>query len=141
MFDTECLHTPFLPPPSSSSLNRSPMLKPSQHGLATVPEGTLVNLDDSYTPSSPRDHRAEQRENREQRDQPKRRPGFAKRPGDKEYRRQNGGNGTEDAGADSENDDDWEEEEWVPDVFLFEYGTVVIWGMTEKEEKTFLRMM
>jgi uncharacterized Rmd1/YagE family protein len=23
-------------------------------------------------------------------------------------------------------------------VFLFEYGTVVIWGMTEREEKRFL---
>lgn len=38
-----------------------------------------------------------------------------------------------------DSEDEWEEEEWVPDVFLFEYGTVVIWGMTEREEKAFLK--
>lgn len=27
----------------------------------------------------------------------------------------------------------------IPEVFLFEYGVVVIWGMTEQEEKRFLR--
>jgi hypothetical protein len=114
------------------------MLKPSQ-GLTTVPEGTLVNLDESY-PSTPPPAT---------RDQPKRRPGFAKRPGGSgkgNLPHQQNGNGAgadvdEGAGAESENDDDWEEEEWVPDVFLFEYGTVVIWGMTEREEKTFLRML
>lgn len=47
----------------------------------------------------------------------------------------NNGNGT---GNGDETDDDEHEEEWVPDVFLFEYGTVVVWGMTEKEEKKFL---
>lgn len=44
----------------------------------------------------------------------------------------NGNNGGDDT------DDEEYDEEWVPDVFLFEYGTVVIWGMTEKEEKRFL---
>jgi uncharacterized Rmd1/YagE family protein len=129
MFDTECLHTPFLPPPSSSSYPRSPKVRP--HALTTVPEGTLVNLDEGYLGTPPRD-------------QPKRRPGFAKRPGGADrIRKNNVANGLdiEDAGVESENDDDWEEEEWVPDVFLFEYGTVVIWGMTEKEEKSFLRML
>ena len=43
--------------------------------------------------------------------------------------------------AEHSDDDDFEEEEWVPDVFLFEYGTVVIWGMTEREEKAFLRSL
>lgn len=108
------------------------MLKPVQL-LNTVPEGNLLNLDDntagigsaplSYSPTS------------KPRDLPKRRPGFAKAPGAKDRRVRNG----DDAGGESDADDDWEEEEWVPDVFLFEYGTVVIWGMTEREEKTFLR--
>jgi uncharacterized Rmd1/YagE family protein len=29
----------------------------------------------------------------------------------------------------------------IPEVFLFDYGTVVIWGMTEVEEKRFLASM
>ena len=91
MFDSECLFTPYLPPPSSSRL------KPQ------IPEGDLLNLDN------------------------KRKTGFSRLPG---ARRK----------VDGE-DDDFEEEEWVPDVFLFEYGTVVIWGMTEKEEKAFLKSL
>ena len=41
-------------------------------------------------------------------------------------------------GSDWEGDEDDAEEEWVPDLFVFEYGTVVIWGMTEREEKRVL---
>jgi uncharacterized Rmd1/YagE family protein len=41
-------------------------------------------------------------------------------------------------GSDWEGDEDDGDEEWVPDLFVFEYGTVVIWGMTEKEEKRVL---
>lgn len=104
--------------------------------LMPVPEGDLLNLDeDQYRAAPPRDA-------------PKRRTGFAKRPGGDNHRRDRERALDRDRdrddnwdGADSENDDDWEEEDWVPDVFLFEYGTIVIWGMTEKEEKQFLRSM
>lgn len=41
-------------------------------------------------------------------------------------------------GLDSGDEDDDEDEEWLPDLFVFEYGTVVMWGMTEKEEKRVL---
>jgi uncharacterized Rmd1/YagE family protein len=41
-------------------------------------------------------------------------------------------------GSDWEGDEDDADEEWVPDLFVFEYGTVVIWGMTEREEKRVL---
>ena len=66
---------------------------------------------------------------------PRRKTGFSKRPGVAKE------NGVEDRVDGADDDDDFEEEEWVPDVFLFEYGTVVIWGMTEKEEKAFLRSL
>ncbi|WWC65002.1 uncharacterized protein I303_107616 [Kwoniella dejecticola CBS 10117] len=148
IFDTECLHTPYLPPPTSSSSNfRSPHLKPVQ-AANHVPEADLLNLggnnhtNDNYPkrPASP---------SRSNSGEVKRRTGFTKRPGPSSIRRKSSkdvndegyeiGNGKEN-GNDSErdDDDDFEEEEWVPDVFLFEYGTVVIWGMTEKEEKRFL---
>ncbi|KAK4689648.1 required for meiotic nuclear division protein 1, partial [Tremellales sp. Uapishka_1] len=110
LFDTDCLHTPYLPPPSSSSV-RSPPKK------TAVPEGDLLNLS-STSPTKSTEEDTEV----------KRRTGFSKRPGGKKR----------ESGTDSENEDDFEEEEWVPDVFLFEYGTVVIWGMTEREEKRFL---
>ncbi|KAL1412469.1 sporulation protein rmd1 [Vanrija albida] len=131
VFDTECLHTPYLPPPTTgSALNRSPALKPVQP-LTPVPEGNLLNLDDddtvSYSPA-----RLPVRS-----DATKRKTGFAKRPGGGN-RWQNGDEANDKNDAETD-DEDWEEEEWVPDVFLFEYGTVVIWGMTEKEEKAFLR--
>ncbi|KAJ9105956.1 hypothetical protein QFC19_003291 [Naganishia cerealis] len=41
-------------------------------------------------------------------------------------------------GSDWEGDEDEGDEEWMPDLFVFEYGTVVIWGMTEREEKRVL---
>jgi len=109
MFDTECLHTPYLPPPASAS--KSPPI---------VPEADLLTLDDSPRGTSP-----------------KRETGFSKRPGGRRK------SGAEDKvkEVDSENEEEFEEEEWVPDVFVFEYGTVVIWGMTEKEEKAFLRSL
>lgn len=135
VFDTECLHTPYLPPPTSASaLNRSPAIKPVQTAaLLPVPEGNLLNLDDdetvSYSPA-----RVPARS-----DATKRKTGFARRPGGGGNRWQNGDEATDK--NDETDDEDWEEEEWVPDVFLFEYGTVVIWGMTEKEEKAFLRSM
>lgn len=59
----------------------------------------------------------------------RRKTGFSKTPGGRARNPPTNG---------EETDDDEHEEEWVPDVFLFEYGTVVIWGMTEKEEKRFL---
>ena len=116
MFDTECLHTPYLPPPTTNtntntnSGHRSPALKPHRH---TVPEAYLLNLDTNKPPIA------------------RRKTGFSKTPGGRSRQPSNGGNG-------EETDDDEHDEEWVPDVFLFEYGTVVIWGMTEKEEKRFL---
>lgn len=42
--------------------------------------------------------------------------------------------------SEREEDDDFEDE-WILDVFLFEYGCVVFWGMMEKEEKKFLVSM
>jgi len=121
MFDTECLHTPYLPPPSTSNTNtnqggghRSPALKPHQRN--SVPEADLLNLDGSNT-NKPKVTR--------------RKTGFSKTPGGHSRNQPSNGNG-------EETDDDEHDEEWVPDVFLFEYGTVVIWGMTEKEEKRFL---
>ena len=121
MFDTECLHTPYLPPPSTSNTNtnqsgghRSPALKPHQRN--SVPEADLLNLDASNT-NKPKVTR--------------RKTGFSKTPGGHSRNQPSNGNG-------EETDDDEHDEEWVPDVFLFEYGTVVIWGMTEKEEKRFL---
>jgi uncharacterized Rmd1/YagE family protein len=59
----------------------------------------------------------------------RRKTGFSKTPGGRTRNQPQNGD---------ETDDDDHDEEWVPDVFLFEYGTVVIWGMTEKEEKRFL---
>lgn len=111
MFDTECLHTPYLPPPTNpntSAGHRSPALKPQRH---SVPEADLLNLDANSSKPV------------------RRKTGFSKTPGGRS-RPSNGGG--------EETDDDEHDEEWVPDVFLFEYGTVVIWGMTEKEEKRFL---
>ncbi|OCF45597.1 cytoplasmic protein [Kwoniella heveanensis CBS 569] len=134
IFDTECLHTPYLPPPSSSNPGyRSPKLKPTTQNHH-VPEADLLNLGDSYSPKrAPSPSRQNSSDSRET----KRRTGFSKRPGPNRKKSVEGasGNGTD---SEREDDDDFEEEEWVPDVFLFEYGTVVIWGMTEKEEKRFL---
>ncbi|ORX40897.1 cytoplasm protein [Kockovaella imperatae] len=119
MFDTGCLFTPYLPPPSASSSWRSPNLKPSTKHDA-VPESDLIDLNGDEGPEAPSKARSSG---------PRRKTGFSKRPG-----------GTRRAGDHADSDDeDFEEEVWVPDVFLFEYGTVVIWGMTEKEEKSFLR--
>ncbi|WWD20904.1 hypothetical protein CI109_105382 [Kwoniella shandongensis] len=159
IFDTECLHTPYLPPPSSSTgapgYRSSPKLK-STH----VPEADLLNLgSDAYAPTPPSPSKRAPSPNRQlssgnDSGEIKRRTGFSKRPGGGAVKRKSSrdtsitaadhreeeenndqGNGTE---SEREDDDDFEEEEWVPDVFLFEYGTVVIWGMTEKEEKRFL---
>jgi len=79
-----------------------------------VPEADLLNLDNSNTKPE------------------RRKTGFSKTPGGRSRQPSNGGGGGE------ETDDDEHDEEWVPDVFLFEYGTVVIWGMTGREEKRFL---
>jgi uncharacterized Rmd1/YagE family protein len=68
---------------------------------------------------------------------PRRKTGFSKTPGGRS-RNLSTDRTNNNSGAGDETDDDEHEEEWVPDVFLFEYGTVVIWGMTEKEEKRFL---
>ncbi|RXK39374.1 cytoplasmic protein [Tremella mesenterica] len=125
MFDTECLHTPYLPPPTSSNLHRSPALKPST--TTVIPEGDLLNLGSNLNNGIEQKKKDKPSEN-------KRHTGFSKRPGGGGRRK----SATEEEGLDSDQDDDFEEEEWVPDVFMFEYGTVVIWGMTEKEEKKFL---
>lgn len=37
------------------------------------------------------------------------------------------------------NTPDFDTEVHIPEVFLFNYGTVVIWGMTEKQEERFLK--
>ena len=117
MFDTECLHTPYLPPAATTSSLRAPAAP--NH----VPEADLLNLNPT-DPSGPRPPTS-----------PRRRTGFSKMPGGKR-----GSPAEEEPVKDNVDDDEeFEEEEWVPDVFLFEYGTVVIWGMTEKEEKTFLK--
>ena len=118
MFDTECLHTPYLPPAATTSSLRSPALKPAAPNH--VPEADLLNLTGSSGPQPPTS--------------PRRRTGFSKRPGGKRQ-----SPAEEEPVTDNDNDEEFEEEEWVPDVFMFEYGTVVIWGMTEKEEKTFLK--
>jgi uncharacterized Rmd1/YagE family protein len=82
-----------------------------------MPEPDLINLNperrNSGSTSSP--------------SKEKRRTGFSKTPGGRKVV--------------EEGEEEFEEEEWVPDVFLFEYGTVVIWGMTEREEKSFLRSL
>ena len=134
MFDTGCLFTPYLPPPSSSSNWRSPNLKPVSK-TDTIPEEDLINLNGDAGEEANVDVTPKPRIG------PRRKTGFSKHPGGT---RRSGsgtnGNGASDGHGDSD-DDDWEEEVWVPDVFLFEYGTVVIWGMTEKEEKSFLRSL
>ncbi|TYJ56548.1 hypothetical protein B9479_002795 [Cryptococcus floricola] len=139
MFDTECLHTPYLPPPTPSPYapahRNSPRLKPA-HGAGHIPEGDLLNLGDGYAPkrsSSPSRSNSTSSEL-------KRRPGFSKRPGGGRTKSDNTSgvsNGGDVEDSEREEDDDFEDE-WIPDVFLFEYGCVVIWGMTEKEEKRFL---
>ena len=131
MFDTGCLFTPFLPPPSSSSTWRSPNLKPDPEP-ETIPEADLLNLngDDGAKPDDPP---------AKPKLGPRRKTGFSKHPGGSR-RKVNGSGSGDHVDMDSE-DEDFEEEIWVPDVFLFEYGTVVIWGMTEKEEKSFLRSL
>lgn len=96
--------------------------------------------------------------------EPRRKTGFSKRPGSRrkstkdsedglrETERIDGMDGMDvlegaegmdgfESSGGLDSDEEWEEEEWVPDVFLFEYGTVVIWGMTEREEKTFLKSL
>lgn len=130
MFETECLHTPYLPPPSSSGIYRSPALKAAS--TPPVPEADLLNLN----LASP-EHEDPPKRNHS----PRRKTGFSKRPGGNGNSSRRGSKVDGGDHADSGDDDDFEEEEWVPDVFLFEYGTVVIWGMTEKEEKTFLRSL
>jgi len=136
MFEAECLHTPYLPPPTSSSGFRSPALKAIQSN--PVPEGDLLNLNsnsNSNYGAGDIDDDSPKRTTG-----PRRKTGFSKRPGGKEGNSRRGSKADADH-ADSGDDDDFEEEEWVPDVFLFEYGTVVIWGMTEREEKAFLRSL
>ncbi|KIR78803.1 cytoplasmic protein [Cryptococcus gattii E566] len=159
MFDTECLHTPYLPPPtpgphgiSSLSAHRnSPRLKPAS-GAGHVPEGDLLNLGNDYSFGAAAAHKratspSRSNQNQNQNQSPnelKRRPGFSKRPGSGRKKSASGSTTTKDSTAadgmtDSEREEDDDlEEEWIPDVFLFEYGCVVLWGMTEKEEKKFL---
>lgn len=128
MFETECLHTPYLPPPTTSNF-RSPALKPQQP--THVPEADLLNLGESHSQSQ--NHAVSPSKSKEA----KRRTGFNKVPGGK-LKPSGSGNGEGEVQDSANEDEDDHEEEWVPDVFLFEYGTVVIWGMTEKEEKKFL---
>ncbi|AFR98406.2 cytoplasmic protein [Cryptococcus neoformans] len=150
MFDTECLHTPYLPPPTPgpphgiSAHRNSPRLKPVS-GAGHVPEGDLLNLGNEYSSAAHKRASSPSRSNQNQNQSPnevKRRPGFSKRPGSGR-KKSSSESASKDTGADGmtdserEEDDDLEDE-WIPDVFLFEYGCVVLWGMTEKEEKKFL---
>ncbi|OCF78803.1 cytoplasmic protein [Kwoniella mangroviensis CBS 8886] len=151
IFDTECLHTPYLPPPTSSSSNfRSPHLKPLIQSNNNIPEADLLNLGNDYSSNTNTSSNTKRSSSPSRSNEAKRHTGFTKRPGgsrnnlsnsttDKRisnsHKEESNGNGTD---SERDDDDDFEEEEWVPDVFLFEYGTVVIWGMTEKEEKRFL---
>ncbi|WWC92544.1 uncharacterized protein L201_007503 [Kwoniella dendrophila CBS 6074] len=86
IFDTECLHTPYLPPPSSSSSNfRSPHLKPILNSNNNIPEGDLLNLGDSYS-NTPNTNNSSKRSSSPSRQnsgsgEVKRRTGFTKRPG------------------------------------------------------------
>lgn len=156
MYDSDCLHTPYLPPPSGSSTFRgningstsSPSIKPT-YREPIVPEGDLLNLEPSNTEEGIISIGGK--------DKKKRKTGFSKGPGGGGNRKRtdSGDSQREDSTVvststnedsmtkndEDDSDDEWEEEEWVPDVFLFEYGTVVIWGMTEKEEKSFLRSL
>lgn len=133
MFDTECLHTPYLPPPTQSSSHRSPALKAQQQGHhQSVPEGDLLNLDQQGGNTTNSTSNSNSNSNSKP-SIPRRKTGFSKTPGGRSRNLS-----TDRTNNGEETDDDEHEEEWVPDVFLFEYGTVVIWGMTEKEEKRFL---
>ncbi|OCF54572.1 cytoplasmic protein [Kwoniella mangroviensis CBS 10435] len=151
IFDTECLHTPYLPPPTSSSSNfRSPHLKPLIQNNNNIPEADLLNLGNDYSSNTNTSSNTKRSSSPSRSNEAKRHTGFTKRPGgsrnnssnsttnkriSNSHKEESNGNGTD---SERDDDDDFEEEEWVPDVFLFEYGTVVIWGMTEKEEKRFL---
>jgi uncharacterized Rmd1/YagE family protein len=202
LFDTECLHTPYLPPAPSSS--NSPVIK-AKRDPAVVPEADLLNLGDSHadesligegshhaegideserlletkathqerdrrashSSSTPHDHafssserlkreaqELNDREVHERRRQhlAKRITGFATRPSAlsagpppaggkntvKRTRRKGSRASVHDEFEGSDREDGDDDEEWVPDVFIFEYGTVVIWGMTEREEKRVL---
>jgi uncharacterized Rmd1/YagE family protein len=168
VFDAECIHTPYLPPPSGSSTFRghingmsSPVIQPQYRDETHVAEGDLLNLNDGPDEA---EREAEsgvisvggwKNGTSSKKRESRRKTGFSKGPGGKAGGRRKSvqressetseeteeygpGTGT---GDEDDSDDEWEEEEWVPDVFLFEYGTVVIWGMTEKEEKAFLRSL
>lgn len=163
LFESDCLHTPYLPPPPvGSSTKKTPTLPPSTPApRSNALEGDLLGLDrDDGTDhgleesegllAQKRNHQideAQDRDRERERNDDKRHPqrrqatGFSTRPGSGAPKRRHSrtslsgmANGAESGGE----DDDYEEEEWVPDVFVFEYGTVVIWGMTEREEKRLL---
>lgn len=156
MFEAECLHTPYLPPPSSSSGFRSPALKAS-NANHHIPEGDLLNLDSNQSHGSNGNTNMNVHSNTNhsvnigspEDEVPKRstshrrKTGFQKKPGSRRNSKVDSGSGGGGGGGSDweDSDDDFEEEEWVPDLFLFEFGTVVIWGMTEKEEKAFLRSL
>lgn len=109
-----------------------------------VPEEDLINLnDETYSTSNHQSGSGGYKPNGNNgRKEVKRKTGFSKRPGSKSRSNTSGSAGTANEDyVDSEDEEEWEEEEWVPDVFLFEYGTVVIWGMTEREEKAFLKSL
>lgn len=172
LFDTDCLHTPYLPPASSAphtNSNRNDGGR--QAGYGSVPEGDLLGLDQRdhshaegidesegllRTKRAHQAHDASRKQHGGSGNEVSRRhTGFTKRPsalaaassatggGGPPKRRSsrsssiNGGSRS-DAESDAEGGDDDNDEEWIPDLFVFEYGTVVIWGMTEREEKRVL---
>ena len=179
IFDAECLHTPYLPPPTASGSvggagsvrNWSPRVMPSHAQHVAAGEPDLIDLNDpamahSHSHSHSHagagaptyaqavqgdgDNAALSLSSSLSRKKEKRRPASSKRPGSlrrdssRDGREGKNGNGNGNGSTDMDNldsEDEWEEEEWVPDVFLFEYGTVVLWGMTEKEEKAFLKQL
>ncbi|KAJ9092779.1 hypothetical protein QFC21_006653 [Naganishia friedmannii] len=183
LFDTDCLHTPYLPPVSflTQSMHKSPPLTTRRKSTGNVnmssrnkdiPEADLLGLDqDEENPihcgshadgideseallAHKREHQIydQEQHNRDQEAESAREAeamrqrrvtGFKTRPsalaGDKPPKRRHSRGSIHSAnGSDWEGDEDDGDEEWMPDLFVFEYGTVVIWGMTEREEKRVL---
>lgn len=165
LFDTDCLHTTYLPPAPPTFAATSPPVSRGGGSYGTMSESEYSSshhhhhaegIDESEALlRTKRVHQIHDRENavdqsvkdarklsqsntQLQSQSHRRHTGFAKRPsalataGPK--RRSSRSSSSIHEG--DENDDD--DEEWIPDLFVFEYGTVVIWGMTEREEKRVL---
>lgn len=149
---------------ASPATNRQAATASSPSLYGSVPEGDLLGLDHHHAEGIDeseallRQKRAHQAHDAEQLQQQRvkdrksshggegrRHTGFTKRPSAlatagpkrRSSRSSSINGGRSDAESDQEGGDD-DDEEWIPDLFVFEYGTVVIWGMTEREEKRVL---